>query len=96
MTTDAQDSVRGQVALVTGANRGIGLAIASALAGLGMKVLVGARTAANAAAAVAELRAAGGDGTDATALAHRHLRRQVGRRELATRSNATTDGSTCS
>ena len=65
MPTDAQDSVRGQVALVTGANRGIGLAIAAALAELGMKVLVGGRTLATAEPAAAGLRA---DGCDAAAL----------------------------
>ena len=48
MTTEAQTA--GQVALVTGASRGIGRAIALALAGLGMKVVGTATTDAGAAA----------------------------------------------
>lgn len=59
MAVDTHESVRGQVVLVTGANRGIGLAIAAALGGLGMRVLVGARTAQNAEVATAELREGG-------------------------------------
>jgi NAD(P)-dependent dehydrogenase (short-subunit alcohol dehydrogenase family) len=61
VAVDTHESVRGQVALVTGANRGIGQAIAAALGGLGMRVLVGARTEQNAEAATAELRARGID-----------------------------------
>ena len=48
MSTEVQAA--GQVALVTGASRGIGRAIALALAGLGMKVVGTATTAAGAAA----------------------------------------------
>jgi NAD(P)-dependent dehydrogenase (short-subunit alcohol dehydrogenase family) len=51
----------GKIALVTGANKGIGRAIAGQLAGLGMIVLVGARDEARGEAAAAELRAEGGD-----------------------------------
>ena len=50
------------VALITGANKGIGLAIARGLAERGLTVLVGARDPVRGAAAVAELRA---DGLDA-------------------------------
>jgi NAD(P)-dependent dehydrogenase (short-subunit alcohol dehydrogenase family) len=49
------------IALVTGANRGIGRAIAQRLAGLGMTVLLAARDASRGEEAAAELRAAGGD-----------------------------------
>ncbi|AQZ69494.1 3-oxoacyl-[acyl-carrier protein] reductase [[Actinomadura] parvosata subsp. kistnae] len=49
------------IALVTGANRGIGEAVAAGLAGLGMTVFAGARDARRGAAAVERLRAAGGD-----------------------------------
>ena len=55
MGTEAQ--IAGQVALVTGASRGIGRAIALTLAGLGMKVIGTATTAAGA-AAISELLAA--------------------------------------
>ena len=54
MGTEAQ--IAGQVALVTGASRGIGRAIALTLAGLGMKVIGTATTAAGA-AAISELLA---------------------------------------
>ncbi|MGR6915504.1 SDR family NAD(P)-dependent oxidoreductase [[Actinomadura] parvosata] len=49
------------IALVTGANRGIGEAVAAGLAGRGMTVFAGARDARRGAAAVERLRAAGGD-----------------------------------
>ena len=55
MSTEVQAA--GQVALVTGASRGIGRAIALALAGLGMKV-VGTATTAAGAAAISEALAA--------------------------------------
>ncbi|MCK2219883.1 SDR family NAD(P)-dependent oxidoreductase [Actinomadura sp. ATCC 31491] len=49
------------VALITGANKGIGRAVADQLAALGMTVLIGARDTDRGAAAAAEVRAAGGD-----------------------------------
>jgi NAD(P)-dependent dehydrogenase (short-subunit alcohol dehydrogenase family) len=50
-----------KIALVTGANKGIGHAIAAGLAERGMTVLVGARDGERRAAAVERLRAAGGE-----------------------------------
>jgi 3-oxoacyl-[acyl-carrier protein] reductase len=50
----------GKVSLVTGASRGIGCAIAKALAAEGAQVVLGARDAARLAQVVAEIRAAGG------------------------------------
>jgi ketoreductase len=55
-----------RVAVVTGATSGIGLAVASALAGRGHRVFIGARTAENVASTVKQLRERGFevDGTD--------------------------------
>lgn len=50
-----------QVALITGGNRGIGLAIAHQLGARGIRVVITARSAAQGEAAVATLRAAGVD-----------------------------------
>ena len=52
--------LEGKVSLVTGASRGIGLAIARALAAQGALVVLGARDTAKLAEAVAEISAAGG------------------------------------
>jgi len=60
-------NLRGKIAIVTGSSRGIGRAIAFALAGEGCRVVLSARTAATLDDAVAEARrraqAAGGDAT---------------------------------
>lgn len=53
-------SLAGQVALVTGSGRGLGLEIARALAGSGAHVLLNGRDAATLEARVAEIEAAGG------------------------------------
>ena len=63
MTGDETAGLRGKVAVVTGAARNIGRAIALALAADGVNVVVNARADADAAAAVAdEVTAAGGTG----------------------------------
>ncbi|ROO85747.1 short-subunit dehydrogenase [Actinocorallia herbida] len=56
-----QNIIDGTVALVTGANRGIGRAAAEGLAALGMTVLLGARDVRRGEEAAAAIRAAGGD-----------------------------------
>ena len=50
-----------KIALITGANKGIGRAAAEQLAALGMTVLIGARDPRRGEEAAAALRAAGGD-----------------------------------
>uniref|UniRef100_UPI0006E2FEF6 SDR family NAD(P)-dependent oxidoreductase n=1 Tax=Peterkaempfera griseoplana TaxID=66896 RepID=UPI0006E2FEF6 len=57
----SEQTAHRKVALVTGANKGIGRGAAEQLAALGMTVLVGARDPQRGAQAAAELRAAGGD-----------------------------------
>ncbi len=54
-------SLKDKVALVTGASQGIGRATSLALAGVGAKVAVAARTADKLASLVAEIEAAGGE-----------------------------------
>ena len=57
---DTGDRLTGQAAIVTGAGRGIGRAVAHALAGEGAAVVLAARTRAELAAVAAEIRNAGG------------------------------------
>ncbi|MEV8439698.1 SDR family NAD(P)-dependent oxidoreductase [Actinosynnema sp. NPDC051121] len=57
----SEHTAQREVALVTGANKGIGRGVAARLAELGMTVLVGARDPRRGEEAAAELRAAGGD-----------------------------------
>lgn len=57
----SEQTAHQNVALVTGANKGIGRGAAGQLAELGMTVLIGARDARRGEEAAAQLRAAGGD-----------------------------------
>jgi gluconate 5-dehydrogenase len=54
-----EDALTGQVALVTGASRGIGLAVARRLGQMGARVSICARNAAKLDSAASDLRAAG-------------------------------------
>ncbi|MGW0227084.1 SDR family NAD(P)-dependent oxidoreductase [Actinopolymorpha singaporensis] len=56
-----EHSTHQKIALVTGANKGIGAAVAEQLAALGMTVLIGARNQQRGEEAAARVRAAGGD-----------------------------------
>ena len=74
-TSNSFFHLTGRTAIVTGAGRGVGAAIAARLAAAGARVLVNDIDADSAAAAVADIRAAGGDAhvavadvTDATAV----------------------------
>ena len=58
---ESPEVLAGRSALVTGANRGIGRALAWALGGLGVRVLVGARSIENARTVTEELHSAGAD-----------------------------------
>lgn len=61
MTDQTQRALQGQSALVTGGSQGLGRALAQALAGAGARVVLVARHPEPLAAAVAEVRAAGGE-----------------------------------
>ena len=69
--------LKDRVAIVTGGNGGIGLGMARGLAQAGASVLIAARDAAKAEAAVAELRDAGGTAEftalDVTELGRTHV-----------------------
>jgi NAD(P)-dependent dehydrogenase (short-subunit alcohol dehydrogenase family) len=56
-----EETAQRKIALVTGANKGIGRAVAEQLAALGMTVLIGARDPQRGEEAAATLRSAGGD-----------------------------------
>ncbi len=58
-----EQRLAGQVAIVTGAGRGIGKAIAAALASEGARVVLSARTVAEVESAAAAIRASGGQAT---------------------------------
>jgi short-subunit dehydrogenase len=59
----APDDIRGEVALVTGASRGLGLLLARELAGLGCPLVICARDAAEVERAASDLRAMGAEVT---------------------------------
>lgn len=89
------------IALVTGANKGIGYEIAAGLGALGARVGVGARNAANRDVAVAKLRAAGVDAfgvpldvTDdaSVASAAEQIEREAGRLDVLVNNAAITGG----
>ena len=82
-----------RVAVVTGANKGIGLEIARQLAREGVTVYLGARDEARGRAAAEKLRAEGLDARPASARRHRRRERRGGRR---LRSSGTRAASTSS
>lgn len=87
-----------RVALITGANKGIGLATAKGLAAAGLVVFVGARDVTRGEAAVAELRAQGADARfvlldvrseEQAAAAHDAIDRACGRLDILVNNAAT-------